>query len=146
MAFKFPLDSILRLRRSQQRQQELALQRKSREVIRLRLQLADTQAEVSCISAMPLDKRTVAELQFDRERVAMLAIRRAQVDEVLQRAIADREAASAEFHQAWQRREMIETLRNHARDTYDMDEARRTERALDDWFLARKRHPHFAAK
>ena len=86
MAFHFPLESVLRLRRSQQRQLELVLQRKNREVIRLRLEWANAKAEMARISALPAGGRTAAELQFDRERLATLDRRSAQIEEALQQA------------------------------------------------------------
>lgn len=138
MAFHFSLESVLRLRRSQQRQQELVLQRRNREVIRLRLQWASTRAEAARISSLSPDGRTAAELQFDREHLTALAVRSAEIAEALQQAIAARELAAAEFRHAWQRRETLETLQKQARETWALDEARRAQRTLDDWFLARK--------
>ena len=141
MAFRFPLESVLRLRRSQQRQQELLLQRRSREVIRLRLEWASTQAEMAGISGRSPDGRTAAELQFDRERLATLAIRSEGIGKELQHAMAAREQAAADFRQAWQRRETLETLQNRGREAYAADDSRRAQRTLDDWFLARRGRP-----
>lgn len=138
MAFHFSLESVLRLRRSQQRQQELVLQRRSREVIRLRLEWANNRAEMARISALSPDGRTAAELQFDRERLAALTVRSAETAEALQQAIAARELAASEFRHAWQRRETLETLQRRAREAWALDESRRAQRTLDDWFLARK--------
>ena len=138
MAFHFPLESVLRLRRSQQRQQELVLQRKSREVIRLRLEWASARAEMARISALSPNGRSAAELQFDRERLATLDLRSTQIAEALHAAVVARDQATSEFRQAWQLRETLETLRNRAREAYAIDESRRAQRALDDWFLARR--------
>lgn len=134
----FPLESVLRLRRSQQRQQELVLQRKSREVMRLRLELANARAETVRISTLSPDGRTAAEIQFDQERLGALSLRSAQIAEALRQAIAARDQSASEFRQAWQRRETLETLQNRAREAYAIDESRRAQRALDDWFLSRK--------
>ena len=141
MAFSFPLESVLRLRRSQQRQHEFILQRRNREVMRLRLQWATTQAEMARIAGTSSDGRTAAEIQFDRERLATLAVRSAEIAESLQQAIAVRELAAAEFRHAWQRRETLETLQRRAREAYAIDESRRAQRTLDDWFLAGKSRP-----
>ena len=141
MAFRFSLESVLRLRRSQQRQQEFVLQRRNREVIRLRIEMVNTNAEMARISGQSLDRRTAAELQFDRERLATLAVRSAAISEALQHAIAAQEQVASDFRQAWQRRETLETLQSRACEAYAIDESRRTQRTLDDWFLARKTRP-----
>lgn len=141
MAFRFPLESVLRLRRSQQRQQELILQRRSREVIRLRLEWANTRAAMGRISGRPPDGRTAAELQFDREHLGTLTVRSFGIGEALQQAITAQAQAASNFRQAWQRRETLETLLSRAREAYAIDESRRAQRMLDDWFLARKTRP-----
>lgn len=138
MGFRFPLASVLRLRRSQQRQQELVLQKINTEVNRLQSTFADTQAEMARISTLPPHGRSAAEIQFDKEQSRTLALRHAEIQECLLRARGERDLAAAEFHRAWQRRETLETLDRKARTAFADDQSRRAQSELDDWFLERK--------
>lgn len=139
MAFRFSLASILRLRRSQQHQQELALQKINNEVNRLQSHLRDTQAEIARISSLPPNGRSAAEIQFDQELLRTCNLRCIEIQELLRRALAVRDLAATEFHRAWQRRETLETLQTQSQAEFKVDESRRVQRELDDWFLQRKR-------
>lgn len=138
MAFRFPLASVLRLRRSQQRQQELVLQKRNNDVNRLRSALGDTEAEMASISALPPNGQSAAEIQFDKERLHTLALRHAEIQDLLLRACTERDLAAAEFHRAWQRRETLDTLQNQREAAFAADQSRRAQRELDDWFLGRE--------
>ena len=138
MAFHFPLESVLRLRRSQQRQHELVLQKKNNAVNRLQISLAEIEAEATRISAPPFQGRSAAEVQFDEERLRTLALRGAEIIQRLRQAVVERDQAASEFHRAWQRRETLETLHQRGREAYIAGESRREQRNLDDWFLERK--------
>lgn len=139
MAFRFSLASILRLRRSQQRQQELALQKKNIEVNKLSLELANTQAEIVHIASLPPHRRSAAEIKFDQELLRTCNLRCVEIQERLRRSLAECDLAAAEFHRAWQRRETLETLQRQSQATFILDQSRHTQRELDDWFLQRKR-------
>jgi flagellar biosynthesis chaperone FliJ len=140
MAFKFPLASILRLRQSQQRQQELALEKKNLEVNQLHLKLADTQAEIVRISSLPPHRRSAAEIKFDQELLRTCSLRCGEIQQRLHRAVGERDLAATEFHRAWQRCETLEILQRQSQAKLELDESRRAQCELDDWFLQRKRH------
>ena len=138
MAFRFPLVSLLRLWRSQQRQQELTLQRISNKVNRLRSDLSGVQKEISRISAEPPHGRSAGEIQFDSQLLHALNSRCIEIQESLRSALAERELAVAEFRRIWQRRETLETLQRKSQAAFMLDQARSAQRELDDWFLDRK--------
>src|SRR5579864_8250761 len=141
MAFRFSLEPVLRLRRGEQRQQELILQRMNEQVNRFVLELQSIEDEVRQVSSERNHQADIigAEIHFDQQRCDILAQRRAHREFLLQQAREQQSEAMKEFQRIWQRREALEILRRREQQVYALEEVRREQRAQDDLFLQRKR-------
>ena len=141
MAFRFSLEPVLRLRRSEQRQQELVLQRINEQVNRIILEINAIDDEMSQVSTARKSESafTGAEIRFDQQRCDILAERRARTVLRLNEARERQSAAATEFQRMWQRRETLETMRRREQQAYELEERRRDQRVLDELFLQRRR-------
>ncbi len=140
MAFQFSLESLLRLRRSQQRQQEILVQKENdrvRQLIRELEVIGNEFALVAANGGTSLDLRG-AELQFDNSRRLVLGERFVRTAGLLQQAQERQVLLAAELHSMWQLREVLETLRQHELRAHAIEEGRREQRRQDDLFLLRK--------
>ena len=142
MAFRFPLEVLLRLRQGMERQQELRLQAANHRVAMLRLQIEDVRNEIGNIEARRDPQResgiSAAELQFDLLCRSVLAERQNTLQKQLVEAEAYRRARSEDFKQARQQREVMDVLRRQRLEDYQQEEARQDQRRLDDLFLLRR--------
>ncbi len=140
MAFQFSLESLLRLRRSQQRQQEILVQKENDRVNQLIRELeviGNEFALVAGIGSISMDLRG-AELQFDSSRRLVLGERFVRTAGLLQQAQERQALLAAELHSMWQQREVLETLRQDELRAYTIEEERREQRRQDDLFLLQK--------
>jgi len=140
MAFQFSLEPVLRLRRSEQRQQELILQKMNEQVNRITFALQSIEDEIRQVSSERNHQADLigAEIHFDQQRCDILAQRRAYREFLLQKAREQQAQAMKEFQRIWQRREALEILRRREQQAYVFEEARREQRVQDDLFLQRK--------
>jgi flagellar export protein FliJ len=142
MAFRFPLEVLLRVRQSLERQHELRLQEANQRVMMLRQQIEDVHSEAENI----LTRRrpqfesgiSAAELQFDVLCQSVLTERQHGLEKQQVEAEALRHTRSEEFLQARRQREVIDTLRHHQLQDHQQAEARQDQRRLDDLFLLRR--------
>src|SRR5205823_5437623 len=140
MPFQFSLETLLRLRRSQQRQQEMLVQKANEQVNHLTAELHAVSrrlAEISC--AVAAGGISGAELHFDGSRRTVLQASRSRTESSLQQARERHAALAAELRSIWQQREVLETLRQQERYAYTLAEGRREQRRQDDQFLLQKR-------
>jgi flagellar export protein FliJ len=139
MPFQFSLEAALRLRRSQQSQQELALQRANEQVSRIGRELEAIERESDRIaqSTKKAKQITGAELHFGSEHLRVLARRVLEAQRRLEQARAQQAAAAEGFRNSWQRREALEALRRHEQETFRFDAGRREQWDIDDAFLQR---------
>jgi flagellar export protein FliJ len=141
MAFLFSLESVLRLRRGQQRQQELSVQRASE-------QLNCVGAELRAINSNLLELASsrsgpqvhAAELQFAREQRRVLEERRKQAQFELTKAFDRHSELVRGLRKIWQQREALEALRKREYDAYLREQGRREQATQDDLFLLRTRN------
>lgn len=140
MAFQFTLDSLLRLRRSEQRQQELFLQKANEQVngILRELEAIEDEAQQIAADTKSAAKISGAEIQFGEFRHQVLGARRRQAEPRLQSARQQQAFATAEFQRAWRRREALETLRERQRQSFVLAESHAEQRRQDDLFLQRR--------
>ena len=142
MAFRFPLETLLRVRQGLERQHELRLQEANHLVAMLRQQIENVHSEMHNISARRQPQLqsgiSAAELHFDALCRSVLAERQHAFEKQLLEAEALRHVRSEEFLQARRQREVIDTLRRHQLQTYQQEEARQDQRRLDDLFLLRR--------
>lgn len=142
MAFRFALEVLLRVRQGLERQQELRLRGANQLVAMLQLQIEKVRLEAESIAAQRRlqfeSGVSAAELQFDVLCRAALAERQRMLEKQLHEAEALRHTRSQEFLQARQQREVVDTLRQHKLEDYQLQEARQDQRRLDDLFLLRR--------
>lgn len=142
MAFRFPLEVLLRVRQGLERQHELRLQEANHRMAMLRQQIEDVHAEVENIFTRRRPQLesgiSAAELQFDLLCRSNLAERRHVLEKQMVEAEALRHICSEGFLEARRQREVMETLRHHQFQTYQQQEARQDQRRLDDLFLLRR--------
>jgi flagellar export protein FliJ len=141
MAFRYPLQSILRLRRSMEHQEEQRLLALAAIVARLRSELETLQAlemaeRRAALQGME-DSSTGAQLHFGAIREAAGAQAIQQLTTQLRDAERDRVEQLKIYHGAKQKREIFESLRKHQQDLYDLDFARREQQRNDEAFLLR---------
>lgn len=142
MAFRFPLEVLLRVRQGLERQQELWLQEANQAVAMLRQQIEDVHSEAKNIVAQRRPQFesgiSAAELQFDMLCRLALTERQRTLEKQLVAAEALRHTRSQEFLEARRQREVIDTLRQHQLKEYEIQESRLDQRRLDDLFLLRR--------
>jgi len=139
MAFRFPLQALLRYRESFERFERLRLEIVTREVVLARQHCEQARLEreraLQEFANKLIRGMTGAELRFelagDRTHVRRLAALKEQVAKLedLQR----RQLAA--FCKAQQQRKILENLRNRQHATYRLVQNRRTQQQLDERFL-----------
>ncbi len=141
MAFRYPLQSVLRLRRSLERQEELRLFQIAAVVTRIR-------AEIEQLDSDHFDQRRQffeamalgtlgAVLQFNVECDLAYTAARRSLQAQLEKAEQERLAQLHRYQQAYQKREMFEGLRDRQKAVYDLDFARHQQQLTDEAFLLR---------
>ncbi len=144
MAFRFPLETLLRLRRSVERQQELLLLRAVQEVVAVTQDMAMLDHSISAIRESEYQEAgptvRAAQLHFDAVRCAVLRARRRELEAVLAQRQQTRTRRQAEFQAAHRDREAIEVLREEHLQSYRRDQTRQQQKQLDDMFLLRREY------
>ena len=141
MAFRFSLESVLRLRRSEQQLREIILQKANDQVAAILWHIETLEAAGLALSVRSR-QITGAELEFAGEQLRVLAMRRAEALTSLENAREHQRLAENEFRQAWQRREALEVLRQREHELYRVQERRLEQRVQDDLFLRSTRNRH----
>lgn len=139
MAFRFPLDTLLRLRIGLERKEEMNLQRINMALLQARHdleQLRQERQEAWGEAQLRLrDFAPASELHFElaRDQVAR------QRAGLMQQRIAQLESARLEqqrvYRKARQDREILENLRARKRDQFDLELNRREQQSVDDMQL-----------
>jgi len=139
MAFRFTLDSVLRLRCSMEHQQELLLQTANNKV-------ADIHRKINSLDRIAGHLRerreremsaTVAasQLQFEQICDSVLAEYRRQLESDLFQARENCARQAEAFRNAHRDREILDTLRQNQFRDYMQNQDRRLQRELDDLLL-----------
>jgi len=143
MVCRFSLEALRKLRHSQERQQELLLQKANQLVSGLQQQIAQIEALIRRAREDELRKLenrvTGAELQFDLSCRTLLSGRKQTLQKELLSALTLRDAQREAFRQARHRREVLDSLRTHQLELFRREEMRREQRRADEEFLLR---PH----
>jgi flagellar export protein FliJ len=141
MAFQFPLETVLRLRRGQERLERLRLET-------IHSELAQTRATLEDLIEKSLELRrkvqrdlantlSGSELQIAASQDETVALTRAslrnRIVELEQRRLAQMHV----YTKVRQSRETFEKLRDNKPALYRMEQARREQQILDDLFLTR---------
>jgi len=141
MHFQFSLESVLRLRRSQQRQQELLVQRACEQVNRAAERLRTMDAAISQLSSGYCAYETRgAELEFVQQQRNVLEDGRRRTQSELAAARERHCELLAALRQIWQEREVLQGLRKQEYEIFLREQGRREQSLQDDLFLLRLRH------
>jgi flagellar export protein FliJ len=142
MAFRFPLEVLLRVRQGLERQQELRLQEANLRVATRLRQIEDVHNGMENIDARRRAQMesgiSAAELQFDVLCRSVLTTQHQILRKQLAEAELFRDSCSEDFRQARRQREVMDTLRHHQLHDYVQQESRQDQRRLDDLFLLRR--------
>lgn len=141
MAFRYPLESVLRLRRSLEHQEEQRLFALAAMVARLRatlerMQQSDVAQRRAALTEME-QFSSGAQLQF---RAACDDASRRVINRVkgqLQDAERQRLEQLKVYQEARQRREIFEGLRERQQELYKLNQSRRQQQRTDEAFLVR---------
>jgi flagellar export protein FliJ len=142
MAFRFPLQTVLRIRRSLEQQEEALLVLINREIQAGISKLEKMDRAVSVLrdnrSSTVASGCTSAELSFFGDCInAVLRSRtrlHSKVDELRKLGALQRER----FENCRRQREVVETLRSKQLAVYREQEMRKEQREIDDLFLVRR--------
>ena len=144
MPFQFSLESVLRLRRSEQRQQELILQRMTDQLNRAANEVAAIKDEMrQVLGEKAAGSSHGAELYFEQERLRVLKSWEAASEEKFKRAREQHAFAVREFHRIWQKRESLESLQEREREAHIRHAEKKEQQRQDDLFLQRAQRVRF---
>jgi flagellar export protein FliJ len=144
MPYHFPLEAVLRLRRSQERMERLKLEA-------ILSEHARTSAFLDQVTEQFFESRrrfqtdmggTVAgsELQFEAVRAAEVSAMRLSLRGRLVELDRHRSAQLQLYLKARQRREILENLRHRKLIVYRVEQSRHEQQELEDLFLMRSEH------
>jgi flagellar export protein FliJ len=142
MAFRFPLATVLRVRESIERREELALERIQLEMARVARQIEElneamTRAHATRNQALR-QPMPGGELHSMLEQVQAAARTRGALLITLQ-GLEERRLKQMKIYQIAHRdHETMVNLFKEQRDLYELEEARREQKYLDDIFMARR--------
>lgn len=144
MALRSGLETLQKLRLSEERQQELLLlelnQRVShiqREIVEIEIQLQQHRNQEQRKLAETL---RASELHFDELCRATLVAQGRALATKLTAEIIQRDLQMQRLLQARQSREMVETLLRHRREADHREQLRREQQSVDEMFLLRAAH------
>jgi len=142
MAFRFPLQTLLRLRETLEHQEELRLQEAQKCVTRLQIEMQSLEKDLVDLAAD--EKRelssglTAAELQFGVLRRLLLLAERSRLQDQLAEAERLRDLSKDALNHARQQRQIVERLRTRQLEIYLRQQVRQEQARADDLFLMRR--------
>jgi len=141
MAFRFRLQAILKLRESLEHQEKQRLLAAAALVARLREKIQNLENSRMAEKRQALEQMAVetsgASLQFEALRDAMCVRERERLLAQLELAENERKKCLQNYQTARQKREILESLRDHQRDAYRLESTRREQQETDETFLLR---------
>jgi flagellar export protein FliJ len=144
MPFRFPLETVLHLRRSLERQQELRLRAANQQVARLRHLMERIEQQSTNLRLQQCGElgsgTTAAELHFANACQATLAQQRIAAQTEFERLERRRDQQKGIYQRARRERETFESLREQQRIEFERGARRREQRDLDELFLLRRAH------
>ncbi len=142
MAFEFSLESVLRLRLSQERQEQARL-----EIAAQQVQLAQERCEAIKKEKLELDAKmlaalqagmTSAELYFHRTSKAGLEWAEVEATQALEEARMQWNEQRLKFLAARRDRELLSSIRERRHEAYVIEQNRREQQQIDDLFAMRR--------
>ncbi len=141
MAFRFPLTTVLRLRESVEKSEELSLQRVQFEVARVRRRIEELTEELAKAS----DEREEAlqrcmqayRLKDLQDEMSAAVEAKHTLSETLEMLKSQREMQMKIYQAARVNRRMLTDLLEQRRSAWEQDQVRIQQKSLDDLFAAR---------
>jgi len=142
MAFRYTLQSMLRLRQSIERQEEQRLYTAAAAVAQLRTKLEQLERERVRVHRETLQEMNEATFGATLQFVAACGAAASQTIAKLQMELAEAERRRllqlAVYKNARQKREIFEGLRDQQKAAYDVELAHRDQELVDEAFLMRR--------
>ena len=144
MAFHFPLEAVLHLRKSLEHQQELRLRAANQQVARVQHLIEQMDARKQEFHSAQTEElssgTTAAELRFGLLCESELLRHRLVLEQELARLQQVREQQREIFQKARRGKETLDSVRDRQFRQYQKEAARREQRSLDDLFLLRREY------
>jgi flagellar export protein FliJ len=142
MAFHFSLESVLRLRKSIEQREYLALEKLQAEVARGEAELREAEEWIKAASRKTENELAggipAIHLQRDIEQEASLERQRNAIQAKLRELNKQKVQKLAAYQKARQNRQVLDDLRTRQLNEYTREQAKREQSRLDDLFLARR--------
>jgi flagellar protein FliJ len=139
MAFRYSLQSILRLRRSLERQAEQRLFVLAGHVVRLRAEIAELErSELDRKRSVNVEMRSgsfAAALQYMEICAQAVREKREELQSQMLAAEHRRLAQLSVYLQARQKREILSRLREQQKTEYELEVSRREQQSADETYL-----------
>ena len=141
MSFCFPLATVLRVRVAREQHEERALQQILQELSRAHASLSSLDVELlrvvqQRVEGAPL--KAGREMHLSTRDVDDLRRWRREMEAQLEQLEEMKEQQLARYQSARQEREVLSELHSRQRSLYDVEAARREQRSIDDYFMARR--------
>lgn len=145
MAFKFPLAALLRYRKNLERREYLLLEK-------LQLQVAAVRNEIEAVQQQQASDASARDEHLAHGLLAIelqsWAARSAQIEgqlQALNRRLRELELSRQQQQETYQatrrQRELLDEMRERQLSAYQVEEARRQQKAIDDLFASRAKRP-----
>lgn len=145
MKFRFRLESLLRVRRIREDQQQSALALANAEVKGIAKQLAELEQSLTSTrqqhSKLLSSGLSGAELQFDADCLRQAIALRQQLQVELQKARMRAQHARDTYLASRRDRRAVETLRDRLKQEFEHTQERKEQAALDEMYLLRRPAP-----
>lgn len=142
MAFRFPLETVLRVRESIEKREEAALQKVLAEMARVRRSIEELTEQIHSSYAarqQAMQRPTPAyQLESMLSETHVLAGRRKALVDSLPLLEQQRQDCMRAYQLAHQNRQMLTDMRTRQRDAWEESRARTQQKFLDDIFAARR--------
>lgn len=143
MAFRFPLDTVLRYRESLEKREETALERVQLEILQVRRAIQQLDEEIAgaqqAREAKLRESMSAFQLQAMLDDVNITVEKKRKLQEELEQLEQLRKERMKAYQAAHRGRQMLSDIRTRQQDAYELDAARRQQKALDDLFATRGR-------
>ncbi len=144
MAFRFPLQALLRFRESFEHRERLRLELATREAVRARQQSEEAKnqrtAALNEMSGNLANGLLGAELHFEVASGTAWAHRLAALAKEVERLDAQRKNRLEAYQRAQQQLKILENLRSRQMAVYHLEQERRAQQQMDEMYLIRREH------
>jgi len=144
MTFRFALQVLLRLKESQEHQQRLVLEQANAKVQGCQLRIAQTDEKIEASKRVRQhsleDGVRSAEILFLELCSSRLAGHRQEMEKELTQLRELRNTCLQTYQRLHREREALDTLRSSQLQRFHLEEARREQKQVDDFFLLRREH------